>query len=242
MIKRVITLTAITAILATIVACGGKNRIVVNSDAPANITTANDTLNWALGFNIAQMMAGTGIELNREVVFQAICATLDQHEQPLTQAQMSEALQKLSEISYINQSQKMKSMKEQTESSEAVYFQQLTAKNPNIKKSKEGIYYEVMKEGSGRKGELGLIATFDYKGSYTNGQLFDKTYGNREPIRHVIGDPMIPGMQAALCLMNAGSQYRFYIPSGMAYGPQGNGDIPANTIVIYEIELHSIED
>lgn len=241
MIKKVITLTAIVAVIAAAVACGGKNRVVVKSDAPANLATANDTLNWALGFNIAQMMAGTGLELNREVVFHAICATLDQQTQPLTQAQMGEALQKLNELSYVNQSQKVQQLKEQVESTEAAYFAQLTANNPNVKKTDEGLYYEVLREGSGRKGEIGRVATFDYKCSFTNGQIFDKTYGNREPIRHVIGDPMIPGMQLAFCMMKAGGLYRFYIPSGMAYGPQGSDVVPPNAILIYELELHSLE-
>ncbi len=245
MIKKVITLTAIVAVIAATVACGDKkhaSRIVVKSDAPAKLATANDTLNWAMGFSLAQTMASAGITLDREVIFQAICATLDQQQQPLTEAQMATALQQLSEISYTNQSQKMQSMKQQVESEETKYFKQLTANNPNIKKSAEGVYYEVLKEGKGTKGDLGLIATFDYKGSFTNGHIFDKTYGNREPIRHVIGDPMFPGMQVALCMMTAGSHYRFYFPSALAFGPQGSADgIPANAILIYEIELHSIE-
>jgi FKBP-type peptidyl-prolyl cis-trans isomerase len=101
---------------------------------------------------------------------------------------------------------------------------------------------QVLKEGDGRKGELGLLVEFDYKGTFTNGQIFDQTYGNRPPIVHMIDEGLMPGLREAFCMMKAGSKYRFYFPSEMAFGAQGSEDIPPFTTVIYEVELHDVHE
>ena len=92
------------------------------------------------------------------------------------------------------------------------------------------------------QGAPGMVVEFDYKGSFTNGQVFDQTYGNREPIVHVIGETLMPGLFEGLCMMRSGSHYRFYFPSEIAFGARGTEDIPPYTAVIYEVEVHSIHE
>ena len=40
--------------------------------------------------------------------------------------------------------------------------------------------------------------------------------------------------------MNVGSKYKFYLPSELAYGEQGAGSIPPNSVLVFEVELLSI--
>jgi FKBP-type peptidyl-prolyl cis-trans isomerase FkpA len=53
---------------------------------------------------------------------------------------------------------------------------------------------------------------------------------------------LIPGFTEALLMMPEGSQYRVAIPSDMAYGPMGSGEIGPNETLIFEIELVEIVD
>ena len=111
-----------------------------------------------------------------------------------------------------------------------------------FKKSDKGYYYEVLQEGKGRKGDIGLVALFDYKGSFTNGQVFDQTYGNNDTVRHLIDESIMPGLLDGLCNMRAGSTYRFYFPSELAFGAKGTDGIPPYSTVIYEIALYAVTD
>lgn len=239
MTKR-ITLTLVTiALLGLATSCnGGKNKIVVSTDKSPELTSTNDTLSWALGFSLAQTIASTGLDVNKEVLFEAISITLDSKQQPLSESQTMTAMNQLEEMMFLHQRQQ----NSQVSAEEEKYFADLTAQNPNIKKCNSGIYLEVLQEGSGMMGKEGLVAEFDYRLFFTNGQIFDQTYGNRPPIVHVIGEPMMPGLIAALCEMQSGGKYRVYLPSSLAFGAKGSDGIPPNTILIYELEIHSIHE
>ncbi len=237
--KRLTFMVPLVA-MAMMVSCGGKEgRVVVDTKAPVEMNELSDSLSWALGFGMAQQIASYGFEVNRAVLLQAICQTLDTMQQPLTQEQMTGLIEQLNTLQFMQRNKQQQTV----QGDEDAYFTNLMQENPNVKKSDKGIYYEVVKEGNGRQGEIGLVAFFDFKGMLTNGQVFTQTYGEREPIRHTIGEPMIQGLQDGFCMMKAGSTYRFYIPSALAYGTSGYGDmVPPNAIVVYEVELHEVTD
>jgi FKBP-type peptidyl-prolyl cis-trans isomerase 2 len=75
-----------------------------------------------------------------------------------------------------------------------------------------------------------------YRGTLVNGAEFDSSYRNNEPaIFHA--DSMMPGWTEALQLMKAGSKWRVFIPTELAYGNRQFGRIPPNSALIFEIEL-----
>ena len=95
-----------------------------------------------------------------------------------------------------------------------------------------------------------------YAGFLENGQLFDTSYeetaklfGKFEPSRaaqngyspipSIIGNlRFIPGFNEGVEMMSFGDKMVFYIPSNLAYGEQGGGDvIPPNANIIFEVEL-----
>lgn len=240
--KKLFFAAACVAALCMTVSCNNNDRIVVKTDAPVEMNDYNDSLSWALGFSLAQNIAVTGVKIDRELLMQAICVTLDSKQQPLTQNDMSNLLADLEQRMMINRSQQEENRMNDVRAREAEYFKKLQQDNPNVKKSDKGFYYEVLKEGTGRKGEMGLVVVFDYKGMLTNGQIFDQTYGNRDAITHVISESIFEGLKEGLQLMRAGSTYRFYFPSELAFGATGTESIPPYTTVIYEVELHDVHN
>ncbi|MDY5968883.1 MAG: FKBP-type peptidyl-prolyl cis-trans isomerase, partial [Bacteroidales bacterium] len=178
---------------------------------------------------------------DKKMILKAVEATLDGKKQPLADNAYNELLMEVNTALIMKQREKQQQLESQTREQEETYFKQLLAENPNLKAAKEGFYYEVLQEGKGRRAEKGSLVTFDYRSLFTNGQVFDQTYGNREPIRKVVGNPMFQGLQEAFTYMNAGSKYRFYFPSEKAFGPEGTEGIPPYTTMIYEVEVHKVE-
>jgi FKBP-type peptidyl-prolyl cis-trans isomerase len=240
--KKILLAITSLCLIGIATSCHKSGTLTINTDETPQLTNKADSISWAMGFTLAQNVASTGIKIDREIMLQAICATLDSKQQPMTQEQTFAMLQEIEKAAFFNKTNNEKAQLEETRARESEYFAKLTKENPKIKKSDKGFYYEVLKEGNGRQGAPGLVVYFDYKGSFTNGQIFDQTYGNREPITHVISESLMPGLFEGFCMMKGGSTYRFYFPAEMAFGANGAEGIPPYSTVIYEVELHEVRD
>ena len=228
--KKVILILSAAVLLTS---CGSK--------AP-KLADRTDTLSWAMGENLAlNLQSNNFMKFNNDVVLEAIRHTLDGGQQPISDEEMQAAMQFIAQNAALAQMQEANTQREQMKRAQDEYFAKLEAENPNVKKHPSGFFYEVLKEGKGRHANYGDVVRFDYR-SYLllTGEVYDQTYGQREPITHVIGNPMFQGLVEGMQLMNAGSTYRFYFPYQLAFGEKGSGDIPGYTPFIYEIELHSI--
>lgn len=119
------------------------------------------------------------------------------------------------------------------------FFENLR-KNPELKELRGGILYKVVREGSG-EGEVKprSVVTCHYKGSLINGRVFDNSYTSKCPAAFRVND-LISGFQIALVNMHIGDHWIVYIPADKGYGVMKVGDIPANSTLIFEIELISI--
>ena len=103
-----------------------------------------------------------------------------------------------------------------------------------------GILYEVIKEGSGEgKVTERSIVTCHYRGSLINGNVFDDSWQRGIPEAFRVNE-LITGFQTALCAMHKGDHWRVHIPYQEGYGTKRDGDIPAFSTLIFEIELFSI--
>jgi FKBP-type peptidyl-prolyl cis-trans isomerase len=213
-----------------------------NNKTP-KLNDLNDTLSWALGENFALTLKQSQVtDINEDLVVQALRHTLADNPKLIDDTTYFLAIQYI-----INQQQQANRQQQQTADPKKVttdqeaYLANLEANNPKVKKHPAGFYYEVLREGKGPKANYAQRIRFDYR-SYLmlTGEPYDQTYGKREPIIHVIGNPMFPGLIEGLQLMNAGSIYRFYFPYQLAFGEHGSGDIPGYTPFIYEVELHEL--
>ena len=108
-----------------------------------------------------------------------------------------------------------------------------------MKKTKNGLYYSILKSGIGNSPLKGDNVSVHYKGSLIDGTVFDSSYQRNEPITFSLGiGQVIAGWDEGIMLLNKGSKARFVIPSNLAYGSQGAGGIiPPNATLIFEVEL-----
>jgi FKBP-type peptidyl-prolyl cis-trans isomerase FklB len=140
--------------------------------------------------------------------------------------------------------QKMEEIQEQQakvqRDKEKQWFDENAKNNTKVKTLDSGIQYEVMKEGEGPKPTAQDKVTTHYHGTLTDGTVFDSSVERGSPATFpVMG--VIKGWQEILQLMPVGSKWKVYIPSELAYGSRAMGSIPANSILIFEIELLKIE-
>lgn len=205
------------------------------------LKTAEDTLSWAMGENMAQSIASfqkSKVNLDEEIIMQAIRHTLDGKEQPISDSAYNQAL---TFFAYMVQGASGQTSQHPAAVQERQKMAEIKASNPNVKEHPAGFLYEVLKEGSGPNAKYAQRISFDYRSFLMlTGEPYDQTYGKRPPIVHVVGEPMFKGLIEAFQLMNAGSIYRFYFPYELAFGEEGTGPIPGYTPFIYEIELHEI--
>lgn len=213
------------------------------TDTP-QLNNRTDTLSWAMGENIAlSLKEMKGVKLDNEVVLQAIGHTLKGDPQPISDSILSEAMMYIVGQQQLTQMEQNRQTKQSVAQQQEEYFNKLTKGNPNVKKHPSGFYYELLKAGKGANAKMGQRVSFDYRSFLMfSGEPYDQTYGVRDPILHVVGRPMFPGLIEALQLMNTGSIYRFYFPYQLAFGEKGSGDIKGYTPFIYEVELHEIHE
>ena len=118
-------------------------------------------------------------------------------------------------------------------------FLEENAKKKGVVTTSSGLQYEVLSEGKGDKPKASDIVKVHYTGTLIDGTKFDSSRDRNEPAEFPL-DHVIPGWTEGVQLMTVGSKYKFYLPSKLAYGEQGAGTIPPNSVLVFEVELLSI--
>jgi FKBP-type peptidyl-prolyl cis-trans isomerase len=119
-------------------------------------------------------------------------------------------------------------------------FLAANAQVPGVNVTESGLQYSVIEEGTGPKPTSGDTVMVHYEGTLVDGTVFDssRARGFPEPIPL---EMVIPGWAEGIQLMNVGGTYRFYIPSDLAYGSRGAGQvIPPFATLIFTVELLEI--
>lgn len=116
-------------------------------------------------------------------------------------------------------------------------FLEANGKREEVKITPSGLQYEVLRQGEGPKPAADDRVVVHYTGKLIDGTVFDSSEERGEPATFGVTQ-VIPGWVEALQMMNAGSQWRLYIPSQLAYGPQGAGGlIGPNQTLIFDVTL-----
>ena len=103
-----------------------------------------------------------------------------------------------------------------------------------------GLQYTIIQAGTGPKPKATDTVRCHYEGRLIDGTVFDSSYRRNQPADFPVNQ-VIAGWVEALQLMPVGSKWRLFIPSGLAYGEHGAGDvIKPNSTLIFDVELLQI--
>ena len=189
-----------------------------------------DKFSYAIGLGIGQNLLSMGAkEIVVEDFAQAIKDVIDGGQTAITHEEAREIVNKFFE-------------EMQTKMSAAAIEQRQAFLDENAKKEgvvtlPSGLQYELITEGTGDKAAATDQVQCHYEGQLLDGSVFDSSYKRNQPATFGVNQ-VIPGWVEALQLMPAGSKWRLYIPSDLAYGAQGAGDvIPPHSTLIFDVEL-----
>jgi len=110
--------------------------------------------------------------------------------------------------------------------------------NLSAKATGSGLYYVVTTPGANLQPAPNSNVTVKYKGYLTNGTVFDES-SDLGATFNLTG--VIKGWQEGIPLFKKGGKGKLIIPSALAYGGQASGKIPANSVLIFDIELLDVK-
>lgn len=100
--------------------------------------------------------------------------------------------------------------------------------------------YLVITNGSGPTPSASDTVSVNYRGTLLDGTEFDSSYKRGQPAKFPLTG-VIKGWTEALKMMSIGSKWKLFIPADLAYGESGRPGIPPNSVLIFEVELLSVE-
>lgn len=111
---------------------------------------------------------------------------------------------------------------------------------PGVKVTASGLQYEVLEPGKGPHPKVTSTVKVDYVGTLIDGTEFDSSIKRGQPAVFPLNG-VIPGWTEGVQLMNVGAKYRFVVPSALAYGDKGAGQlIGPDAVLIFDVKLLAI--
>ena len=196
-----------------------------------------DRLSYALGLSMGHNFRASGInEINVEDFADGVAAVFYGNQPKMTIDEAKEVINAFFSKLQEKQQAEAAAMAELNEKSGKEFLEK-NGQRAEVKTTPSGLQYEVLTEGNGPKPSAGDQVTVHYTGKLIDGTVFDSSVDRGEPATFGVTQ-VIPGWVEALQLMSAGSKWRLFIPSALAYGPQGAGGIIGpNQTLIFDVEL-----
>jgi FKBP-type peptidyl-prolyl cis-trans isomerase len=189
-------------------------------------------LSLAFGMVIGSDMKQTGMSFDYNAFARGLRMVMEDEEIPFT---MDEAIEIVQAAFRASMAEQARTYQEQ----EDAYLAENGASS-GVLVSETGLQYEVLTEGEGEQPGPSDVVRVNYQGALRDGTVFDSSYERGEPAEFPLTG-VIPGWSEGIALMKVGGKTRLYIPSKLAYGPQGAANIiPPYATLIFEIELLSI--
>ena len=105
-----------------------------------------------------------------------------------------------------------------------------------------GLKYVDLVVGTGESPKIGQAVTVNYTGTLEDGTKFDSSFDRGQPMTFRLGrDPMIKGWDEGISTMKVGGKRHITVPSKLGYGAQARDKIPANSTLIFDIELLKVQ-
>ncbi|MDY4245583.1 FKBP-type peptidyl-prolyl cis-trans isomerase [Porphyromonas sp.] len=192
-----------------------------------------DEVSYALGLSIGQNFKASGIKaITSEDFIAGLQDALAEREPQMTTERAREVINQLFT--------RLQQEEAELNAAAGKEYQEIMRHKSGVVTLPSGLQYEIIKEGQGAKPKATDKVRVHYHGTLINGVVFDSSVERGEPAEFPL-NAVIPGWTEILQLMPVGSKWRVVIPSELAYGSRGAGDvIRPNMTLIFEIELLDI--
>ena len=223
--KKIIFATVASLGLASVVMAEGTNLL---SDEHARVS-------YAIGLNIGHSFKAQDIDVDVDLVTQAIKDVAAGRPELMTEPEVKQTLTAFQQEMRANQAKKRAEMGLKSKA-EGEAFLAANKNQPGVQALPDGLQYIVITNGTGAIPTASDTVTVNYRGTLVDGTEFDSSYKRGQPASFQVGG-VIRGWTEALQKMTVGSKWKLFIPSELAYGESGQRGIPPNAVLIFEVEL-----
>ncbi|MCX6257129.1 MAG: FKBP-type peptidyl-prolyl cis-trans isomerase [Bacteroidia bacterium] len=207
------------------------------SGSKADLKTGIDSVSYSWGVNVGQYLKGQGYQsINGDAFMAAINDVLASKDLAVSGDKAREVISKYS----------MEVRKQLLEKNKKISSDFLAAnkKKAGVITLPDGLQYEVTTQGSGPVPKANDNVTVNYHGTLIDGTIFDSSIERKQPFKLQAGaKKVIPAWDEALLMMPVGSKWKLYVPPELGYGanPRPGGKIEPNQVLIFDLELISID-
>jgi len=210
----------------------------VYGEDKTELKNEKDKLSYALGADMGNNLKKFEVDVNAEMYVKGMKDALSGGSVLLTEQEIKSTIMAMQKDLQAKQQEKMKSQGEKNKK-EGDAFLTENKKKEGVKILPSGLQYKVITEGKGKSPVATDTVTVHYKGTLIDGTEFDSSYKRNEPASFPVNG-VIKGWTEALQLMKEGAKWQLFIPANLAYGESGRPSIPANSVLIFEVELIKI--
>jgi len=213
------------------------------SSEPKRVTELKDQkqkVSYSIGLDIGKNLKAQKIEIDAQMLAQGLSDASTGETPLLTDAQAQEVMAQFQKEMQEKKQAEAKVAGEKNIKEGETFLAENKTKS-GVVTLPSGLQYKIVKQGNGPKPKPTNQVTVHYSGKLLDGKEFDSSYKRGQPATFGITQ-VIPGWTEVLQLMPVGSKWEVYIPSNLAYGPNGAGqDIGPNATLIFEMELLGIK-
>jgi FKBP-type peptidyl-prolyl cis-trans isomerase FklB len=215
--------------------------------APLVLKTDKDKESYAIGMNIGNSIHRDGVDVDPNILARGLKDTLTGGKPALTDDEAKTAMANINARVNKQRAEKAQLAAEATkkvgEANKAAgdAFLAGNKTKDGVVTLPSGLQYKILTEGTGPKPTATDTVVCNYKGTLLDNTEFDSSYKRNQPLTIPVSG-VIKGWTEALQLMPVGSKWQLFIPSDLAYGSQPKGPIAANSTLIFEVELLSIQE
>ena len=223
------------ALVLALASCkeGEKKEAETKTASSSAIATQADSVSYAIGVSIGQNLKRDKMtDVNPDLISTGIKSVYNSDSSIMNGAKAQACIQ--------NYYQAKEKMKGSENLEKGKMFLAENGKKDGVKTLPSGLQYTIIKDGTGSKPKLTDKITAHYHGTTIDGNVFDSSIQRGQPAQFGVNQ-VIPGWTEALQLMSVGSKWKLFIPSNLAYGEIGNRGIEPNSVLIFDVELISID-
>jgi FKBP-type peptidyl-prolyl cis-trans isomerase FklB len=203
------------------------------------LKTKKDKVSYAIGVNVGKGMRQQSVDIDPDIFAKGLKDAMTGAKLAMPDEEMHQVMTVFQKEMTEKQAVKMKALAEKNQK-EGEAFLAANKKKEGVKTLSSGLQYKVIKEGTGKTPKSADTVTTNYRGTLIDGTEFDSSYRRGQPAKFPVNG-VISGWTEALLLMKVGSTWQLFIPSNLAYGERGAGNIIGpNATLIFDIELISI--
>jgi len=248
LIKNLLLKGAEMKLLLSLVLGAGLIATSVYAQEQAALKGQKEKLSYSIGADIGTKIKKQSIDIDPDILAKGLKDGFSGSKTLMTEAEMQATLEAFKKEMMAKQVEIQKQMEEKNKLSadknkkEGEAFLAANKKKEGVVTLPSGLQYKIIKEGAGKLPKATDTVTTHYKGTLIDGSEFDSSYKRGEPASFPVNG-VIAGWTETLQLMKEGSKWQLFVPSGLAYGERGAGNIIGpNSTLIFEVELISVKE